>query len=166
MANLHVLSRMCCATVGEIVTIQRSYCRKLHHCRGSTWIGSRFRFFQLPKDSEGIRRALYCFFHLEALLCLSCDIKTPQVDCLTFVAQHHHIRQIQTGLHVSKITHEMFFWSHANHVIRVTQEDRIFRSLCTFLHVRRRIGYQLVITHVVDLLCAANSPRLRDIVSP
>ena len=30
-------------------------------------------------------------------------------------------------------------------------------SLCTFIHVRRRIGYQLVINHVLDFLCAVKN---------
>ena len=37
------------------------------------------------------------------------------------------MRQTQTGLHVFKFAHEMFFW----YVIHVTQEDRTLWSLCT-----------------------------------
>ena len=77
------------------------------------------------------------------------------------MAQHHHVCQIQTGLHVFKIAHEMLFWTCTHHVKHVTQEDRTVWSLCTFLHIRRRIGYQLVAVHVVDFLCAVNTPGLR-----
>ena len=33
--------------------------------------------------------------------------------------------------------------------------------MCTYIHTRRRIGYQLVVVHVVDSLCAVNTPGLR-----
>ena len=55
----------------------------------------------------------------------------------------------------------MFFGTCNHHVIHVTQKDRIIWSLCTFLRIRRRIGYQLAVVHVVDFLCAVNTPGLR-----
>ena len=146
-----------CAKVRELLTIQRSCWRELHHCRTSARIGCRFRVFQPVKIQKEFHEICVLFFTSKSLLVLVIS-RPPKVDCVAFMAQHHHICQIQTGLHVFKIAHEMFFWSRAHHVIQVTQEDRIFRSLCTFLHIRRRIGYQLVVAHVVDFLCAVNTP--------
>ena len=92
--------------------------------------------------------------------------RPKKVDCVVFMAQHHHVFQIQTGLHVFKIAHEMFLRTCAHHVIHVTQEDRIIGSLCTFLHIRLRIGNQLAVVHVVDFLCVVNTPGLgRDLES-
>ena len=103
-----------------------------------------------------IPRGLYCFFHLEAPACIG-DLKTSKVYCVAFMTQHHHICQTQTGLHVFNIGHEMFIWSRAHHILHVTQEDRIDRSFCAFLQIRRRISDQLVVAHVVDFLCAVNT---------
>ena len=127
--------------------------------RRTTWTvlsSSRFRSFQPAKIQKGFHEVC-TVFHLKAFACLG-DLKTQKVYCVAFMSQHHHICLVQTGLHVFKIAHELFVWSLAHHVIHVTQEDRIFRRLCTFLHVRRRIRYQLVVAHVVDFLCAVNTP--------
>ena len=95
--------------------------------------------FPLCKDSKGIPQGLHCVSPRSP--CLSWWISRPVFMC-------------------AKIPHEMFFWSSANHVIHVTQEDRFMLSLCTFLHVRQRNGYQLVITQVVYFLCAVSLPGL------
>ena len=73
--------------------------------------------------------------HIEAPACLG-DLKAQKVDCVAFVGRRRRIRQMQTGLHVFSIAHEVFFWSRAQHVIHVNQEDRIICSSCTFLYVR------------------------------
>ena len=104
------------------MTIQENCRCELHHCRPSTWIGSRFRVFQPVKIHKGFHEVC-TVLHLEAPACPG-DLKTSKIDGVAFIAQHHHIRQIQIGLHVFTIAHEMFLWSRAHHVIRVTQEDR------------------------------------------
>ena len=65
------------------------------------------------------------------------------------MAQHLSLCQMHTGLHVFLITHEMFVWSRAHHVLHV------------FLHIRRRFGNQLVATHVVVFLCAESTTGLK-----
>ena len=69
---------------------------------------------------------VYSFFTSKPLLHLVISRPKKKVGWVAFMAQHHHVCQTQTGLHVFKITHEMFVWSRAHHVIHVTQEDRIF----------------------------------------
>ena len=125
---------------------------------------SRFRVFQPVKIYKGFHE-LCTVSHLEAPACLG-DRKTQQVDSVSIVAQNHHIRQLQTGLRVLKTTHEMFVWPCANHVIHVTSKDRLISPLCAFLHVRRRIGYPLVVTHVFEFERAVFTPGLRKILIP
>ena len=113
-----------CAKVGVIMTIQRNCCRELHHCRTSTSVGSRSRVFQHVKIQQGFREVSTVFTSKPLRLLV---ISRPEKLCdrVAFIAQHHHFCQIQTGLHVLKIAHEMSFWSRAHHVIHVTQEDQI-----------------------------------------
>ena len=84
------------------MTIQRSCWRELHHCRTSARIGCRFRVFQPVKIQEGFHEVC-AVFHLNAFACLG-DFKTQEVDCVAFMAQHHHICQIQNGLLGATVT--------------------------------------------------------------
>ena len=115
-----------CAEVGVVMTIQRNCCRELHHCGASTWIGSRFLVFQHGKIQKGCH-AVCTVCHLEAPAChgdltASKRLTVPPALRNTTTSVKY---KIQTGLHVFKIAHEMFFWSRAHHVIHVTQEVRI-----------------------------------------
>ena len=62
--------------------------------------------FQPAKIQKGFHDVC-SVFHLKAHAYLG-DLKTQTVDCVAFIAQHHHISQIQTGLHVFNIADEMF----------------------------------------------------------
>ena len=117
-----------CAKVGVIMTIQRNRCRELHHCKAPTWSGSRFGVFPTRKDSRGIPRALCCFSPRSP--CLSWWPQNPQVDCVFFIAQYHHIRQVQLGLHVLKIaqTTTSSMWRN-----RIESSDRCLRFFFTYV---------------------------------
>ena len=124
MSGLHGVTKMSLSDRCEKVTVQINCCRELHHCRASAWICSRFRVFQ-PVEIQTSKLLLILVISRPEGFNVSPSLRNTTTSI-----------KYRMVFMCSKITHEVFLWSCASHVIHVTQEDRIIMSL--FLHVRPR----------------------------
>ena len=148
-----------CAKVGVIMTIQRSCCRELHHCRASTRIGCWFRVFQPVKIQKRIPRGLYRFFHFRTNACLG-DPKTQKVDlCRLHGATSPHLSNKDWSPCVQNRSCDVLVVAcPPRHPCDARGSNRQI-----VVHVSSRTSKDLISTgaHVVDFLCAVNTPSLR-----